>query len=484
MKLFNSPKKLKQDFVPINPESVKLYTCGPTVYDKLHIGNWSAYIFWDILVRTLLANGYSVDRVLNITDVGHLVSDSDNGEDKLQKSAFEKGKSAWDIAKQYTNEFINDFHKLNLIEPEHIVKATDFIEKQIDLIRVLKSKGLTYQTDDGIYFDISKFPAYAEFANLKLDEEEVQSRISHSNYKKNPQDFALWKFSPSDQKRDMEWKTPSDLIEEGKERMGFPGWHIECSAIALNILGETIDIHTGGIDHIPVHHTNEIAQSESATGKKFSNFWLHCNHLKINGTKISKSLNNGINLDQLTEKGFTANDIKLFVLQGNYHNEGNYTDENMSSAKNRIQNWMNYAALRHQTHDTIYSDKEIAINEQTIKLPDLQSEILKHLNDDLNTPEALKAIDDYFSELDNCKLSTIDNNVLTNDLEAINELLGIDLINSTPDISDEIKEIIIKRQRAREENDWKLSDELRDQLLEENIVINDTPSGPIWSFRS
>lgn len=483
MKLYNTPAKLKQDFLPINPESVKLYTCGPTVYDKLHIGNWSAYIYWDILVRTLLANGYKVDRVLNITDVGHLVSDGDDGEDKLQKSAYEKGKSAWDIAKYYTEEFISDFKKLNLIEPEHIVKATDYINQQIELIKQLKSKGFTYQTDDGIYFDISKFPNYPNFAHLVLDEE-VQSRIAHISMKKHPQDFALWKFSPTDQKRDMEWLTPADLIDDGKDRMGFPGWHIECSAIALSILGETIDIHTGGIDHIPVHHTNEIAQSESATGKKFSNFWLHNNHLKINGTKISKSLNNGITLDQLLENGYSANDIKLFVLQGNYHNEGNFTEENMSSAKNRIHNWMNYAALRHQTHDTIYSDKEIANKEQTIKLPNLQSELLNHLNEDLNTPEAMKAIDDYFSELDDAKLSSIDNNVLTKDLEVINELLGIDLMTTTPDIGDELKEIIIKRQRAREENDWKLSDELRDQLLEENIVINDTPSGPIWSFKS
>lgn len=483
MKLQNTATNEKQDFTPLNENEVLVYTCGPTVYDSLHIGNWSAYIYWDVLVRTLEKNGYKVKRVLNITDVGHLVSDSDTGEDKLQKSAQLQGKTAWDIASHYTEEFLNDMHQLGLKDPSLVAKATDYIEDQIKLVRTLKEKGYTYQIDDGIYFDTSKFADYSKFAKLHLESQLSGARVQENISKKNPSDFAIWKFSPLGEQRDMQWDTPIDLLENEQPKKGFPGWHLECSAIILKTLGETIDIHTGGIDHIPVHHSNEIAQSQCATGKPLARYWLHNNHLKIDGTKISKSLGNGVTLTDLRSKGYDANTIKLFVLQGNYHNEGNFTFENIDSAKHRLHNWMNYSALRHQTHDTLYSDKEKSETEGVVSFDADASGLLSTLNDDLNTPEALKAIDQAFSTMDDVNIDNIDQESLLYYLETIEELLGIDLLKTTPDISDDAKQIILERESARESKDWAKSDDLRNNLLEQNIVINDTSYGPVWSYK-
>ena len=306
------------EFVAQKEGKVSLYTCGPTVYSHPHIGNWAAYIYWDILVRILMANGYDITRAMNITDVGHLTSDADDGDDKLEVSAKREGKTAWEIAEFYTADFMEGMKKLNLIIPQHVTKATEYIPQQLDLIRTLKTKGFTYQTSDGIYYDTSKFIQYADFAKLDLDAQKSGTRVEVSVEKRNPSDFALWKFTPVGEKRDMEWKTPADILDTPRETMGFPGWHLECSAIALNILGNTIDIHTGGIDHLPVHHTNEIAQSEAATGVKFAKYWLHNNFLKVNGTKISKSLGNVYLLSDLAEKGFSPIDFRMLILQGNY----------------------------------------------------------------------------------------------------------------------------------------------------------------------
>ena len=255
IKFYNTPDRKIEEFIPQDPNNVKIYTCGPTVYAAPHIGNWAAFIYWDILVRTLQANGYTVRRTMNITDVGHLVSDEDEGEDKLEKGARKEGKTAWDIAEFYTNDFIQGIKKLNLIQPNSLSRATDFIPEQIEIVKNLREKGLTYEISDGIYFDTSKYPKYAEFAHLNLDELKAGARVNFNPEKRNISDFALWKWTPEGQSRDMQWDF------EGK--MGFPGWHLECSAIALSTLGDTLDIHTGGIDHILVHHTDEIAQSEN-----------------------------------------------------------------------------------------------------------------------------------------------------------------------------------------------------------------------------
>lgn len=512
------------EFVSQTENKVLIYTCGPTVYDNPHIGNWVAYIYWDVLVRTLIANNYEVNRVMNITDVGHLTSDADEGEDKLEKGARRENKTAWEIAEIYTQIFLEGMKKLNMIMPTTIAKATDFIPQQIDLIRKLKQAGYTYQISDGIYYDTSKFPTYADFAHLNLEELKAGARVEYNTEKRNISDFALWKFTPTGEKRDMEWDTPIDLLDKDEATRGvaitqsdhlqpesdktsvplsvparspitsggcdiagaskgFPGWHLECSAISLSLLSKTIDIHTGGIDHIPVHHTNEIAQSEAATGVRFVNYWLHNNHLKVNGTKISKSLQNGYTLQDLENKGFSMQDFRMFVLQGNYKSEGNFTIENLTAAKNHLDNWRNIAALRHQTHDDLQPDANITDNSKVVPSFAVRQAIIETISNDLDTPKTLQLIDEVFTQIAKSRLENISQPALFEVIETIDELLGLELINSTPDITDEAKRIILERRNARENKNWKLSDELRDELLKMNIAIRDTEHGTVWEYK-
>ncbi len=465
LKFYNTPSRKIEEFKPLNPENVKVYTCGPTVYASPHIGNWVAFIYWDILVRTLQLNGYNITRTMNITDVGHLVSDEDDGEDKLEKGARREGKTVWEIAEFYTNEFLKGMRDLNLITPENLSKATDFIPEQIAIIKDLSKKGFTYKTSDGIYFDTAKFPKYADFAHLDLENLKAGARVNFNPEKKNLSDFALWKWSPKDKKRGMEW--------EYCGRMGFPGWHLECSAIAINTLGETIDIHTGGIDHIPVHHTDEIAQSETFTGKTFSNYWLHCNHMTSEGKKISKSLGNGFTLEQIISQGFSPMDFKMFVLQSQYRTESNFSFENLKSAQNRLKNWQNIASLRWQVKG----------NDGTIPSLATKQIILEEVNDNLDTPKALAKIDEIFGEIIKANPERLNYDNLLELIEFIDELLGLNLITLTPDIPDEIKMKIIERNNARAEKNWAKSDEIRDELLSKNIILRDTPKKSFWEYQ-
>lgn len=465
LKFYNTPSRKIEEFKPLNPENVKVYTCGPTVYASPHIGNWVAFIYWDILVRTLQLNGYNVTRTMNITDVGHLVSDEDDGEDKLEKGARREGKTVWEVAEFYTNEFLKGMRDLNLITPDNLSKATDFIPEQIEIIENLSKKDFTYKTSDGIYFDTAKFPKYADFAHLDLENLKAGARVNFNPEKKNLSDFALWKWSPKDQKRGMEW--------EYCGRMGFPGWHLECSAIAINTLGETIDIHTGGIDHIPVHHTDEITQSETFTGKTFSNYWLHCNHMTSEGKKISKSLGNGFTLEQIISQGFSPMDFKMFVLQSQYRTESNFSFENLKSAQNRLKNWQNIASLRWQVKG----------NDGTIPSLATKQIILEEVNDNLDTPKALAKIDEIFGEIIKANPEKLNYDNLLELIEFIDELLGLNLITSTPDIPDEIKMKIIERTNARAEKNWAKSDEIRDELLSKNIILRDTPKKSFWEYQ-
>jgi len=485
LKLHNQLTHQVDEFKPQNESVVTLYTCGPTVYNYLHVGNWSSYIYWDLLVRLLQFQNFRVDRVMNITDVGHLVSDESDGEDKLQKKAISEGKTAWDVAALYTEDFLKGMKRLGLIDPTHITKATDFIPQQLELVRTLKEKGFTYQIDDGIYFDVSKFPTYADFAELDLDALKAGARVEFNPEKRNHSDFALWKFTPRDENRDMEWETPDDLVElpGATPLMGFPGWHLECSAMAMSLLGNTLDIHTGGIDHIPVHHTNEIAQSEAATGEQFSNYWLHNNHLKVDGTKISKSLGNGYTLDDLEAKGFSPLDFRLFVLQGHYRNEGNFSFDNLQAAKNRLANWRNVAALRHQVHDTLRNDDEKSTDDKSVSLYATSQAIVEALNDDLNAPEALKIIDDAFSRIVSRSLDDIHQHALIDLLETIDDLLGLQLLTTTPDVKDDVKQLIIERERARDNQDWAKSDKLRDAIEQHGVKVLDSSRGTIWEYK-
>lgn len=484
LQLHNTRTRTLEPFKSQKEGEALLYTCGPTVYNFLHVGNWAAYIYWDTLVRTLQMDGYAVRRVMNITDVGHLTSDQDEGEDKLQKGARREGKTAWEIAKLYSDDFVAGMRTLNLLPATTLAPATEYIQQQLDLIRTLKEKGVTYEISDGIYFDTAQFPAYAEFAKLDLAAQQAGARVNYNTEKRNPSDFALWKFSPLDEQRDMEWETPHDIRDDtaSDARMGFPGWHLECSAIALSLLGDTLDIHTGGIDHIPVHHTNEIAQSEAATGALFSNFWLHNNHMKVNGTKISKSLGNGYTLSDLAEKGFSPLEYKLFVLQTHYRSEGNFTFENLGAAKQRLAHWRAVAALRWQTHDTLVSEEEKLHGDATPRIHTAVQAVKNALNADLNTPLALSEIDAAFSAIEAAPVSHIHQYSLVQLLETIDELLGLELLATTPDISEDAKRLIVARAAARGEKDWAAADAARDALLSQNITVRDTANGSIWSY--
>lgn len=455
LKLYNTLTRTLQPFTPQDPRGVKVYTCGPTVYSYAHIGNFASYIYWDLLVRTLRANGYHVRRTLNLTDVGHLSSDADEGEDKLEKGARREGKTVWEIADHYATAFMQDFHTLRLAEPQAIAKATDYIKQDLALINRLTEQGYTYQTSDGIYFDTSKFPTYADFARLDLDHLRAGARVDFNSEKRNLSDFALWKFIQPGEDHAMRW----DYLG----RPGYPGWHIECSTIAHETLGETLDIHTGGIDHIPVHHTNEIAQSEAAYGKPLANYWLHSNFLTVEGQKISKSLDNTYTLADLKTRDFDPLDFKIWTLQGHYQSERNFSFSDLSAAKQRHLNWRNaYAELQQLS----------ATQTPTTPQPlDLRDQLLVAVNDNLNSAAAFSLIDET---LNHHRL-----NVAT--WEFIDNLFGLDLtdlVEPTPEVLD----LIAQREQARERKDYATADQLRDQLFTLGYAVKDTPAGPIWQY--
>lgn len=478
MKLYNTLSRQIEELKPLNPPTVKIYSCGPTVYNYLHIGNWAAYIYWDVLVRALILDGYKPERVINLTDVGHLTSDADEGEDKLVKKAREQGLTAWDIAEQYISAFKTGFDELNLIPPMKFARATDFINEQLELVRKLKQAGLTYQIDDGIYLDTAKVKNYGQLARLDIESLKAGARVEYNQAKHSPSDFAVWKFAP-EANRDMQWLTPVDLLDdpEAGEIMGFPGWHLECSAIILNTLGEQIDIHTGGIDHIPVHHTNEIAQTESVTGKPMASFWVHNNHLKSDGTKISKSLGNGYTLYDLAERGFSAMDLKMLILQGHYQKEGNFSFEALTAAKNRLAAWHEIASYRHQIYDDIAQDHDKTINFLAVK-----RHLLELANDNLNTPQIMAAIDEAWQILRSPAIDfrNIHRQSLVDFIQQIDDLLGFDLMASTPDIDEDAKRLIIERKFAKDNRDFERADTIRAELLEQGIEILDTKNQPLW----
>lgn len=465
MKLYNTLTRNVDEIEPISAPQVSVYTCGPTVYDYAHIGHWFNYVRMDTLIRALKVSGLQPKWVMNITDVGHLVSDADEGEDKLEKGARREGKTAWEVAEMYTADFLECMKLLNISEPDHIVKATDHIAEQIELIQVLEAKGYTYVISDGVYYDTSRFEGYAAFARLDLDDQQGSGRVAVNPEKRNPQDFALWKFSPKDSKRDMEWDSPW-----GK---GFPGWHIECSAMSMKYLGDTLDIHTGGIDHIPVHHTNEIAQSEAATGKRFANYWMHSNHVMVDGEKISKSLGNGIRLQEILEKGISPEAVRLHILESHYRSQSKFSLESIEAANNRLKTLQAMADLKWQPLE--------GAAEFDFKKP---VEVIKeYLQKDLDTPSVLT----YLSSLEaqiagNNLVGTANLEDFTVFLAFIDQALGLNL-STRADITPEQKALISDRQSARQSKDWEKSDQLRDQLLAQNIGIRDTDHRQIW-FRA
>lgn len=460
MKLYNTASRDIEELRPIEQGKVSLYTCGPTVYDKPTIGNWASFIRYDILARAIRINGYQLDWIMNITDVGHLVSDADEGEDKLEKGARRESKTAWEIAEQYSSYFTEglDFFNISLTKKD-IVKATDCIEEQISLVKILEEKGHTYRTGDGIYFDSTTFADYGRFAKLDIDGLQKGFRVEPGG-KKHVTDFALWKFSPKDKKRDMEWDSPW-----GK---GFPGWHLECSAIIMKSLGESIDIHAGGIEHIPIHHTNEIAQSESATGKTLAKIWVHNNHLKANGEKISKSLGNGYTIEDLNEKGFNGKDFRMFVLSSNYRTETNFTWQQLEEAKAKRIELQALADLRFQHKSGADKDDEL-------------KKIWKNLKNDLSDNLNTAGIYSFISNLSALVAKGLDcsSENYKKLLELLDEALGLELLNSK-DITDNQKKLIAKRNASRCQNNWTAADNLRNELLKEGIALKDTGDSSEW----
>ncbi len=445
MKLYNTASKKLETFKPLS-EIVKIYTCGPTVYNFQHIGNYASYIYWDLLVRTLKANGYKVKRVLNLTDVGHLVSDGDDGEDKLEKGATREGKSVWEVAEFYADDFLKNYHALELIEPDVIARATDYIEADEQAVDAMTEHGYTYETEDGVYFDTAKFAEYADFAHLNIAGLQAGARVGFSDEKRNASDFAVWKFIKPGEKHAMRW----DYLG----RPGYPGWHLECSTIIHEELGEPIDIHTGGIDHVPVHHTNEIAQTYAMSGLKLAKYWLHCNFITIDGEKISKSLGNVYLLSDLDARGFAAMDYKMWVLSGHYQGTRNFTFESLEGAKARRLNWRNRIAMCYQ--NGVASDEGI------------YERVLEVTSNNLNSAEAFALIDGA--------------NISLADWKRIDELFGLRLIQGSPNIDDEIRELIHERQTARGQKDYAESDRLRDLLAKRGIAVRDTADGVVWGY--
>lgn len=469
MKLYNTLTKRVEELQSQQPPVVTVYTCGPTVYDYAHIGHWFNYVRMDMLIRTLKINNLQPKWVMNITDVGHLTSDADSGEDKLEKSAQREGKTAWEIAEFYAQDFLAGMKSLNMLTPDYIVKATDHIPEQIELIKKLGDKGFTYTIDDGVYYDTAKFPRYADFAQLDLEEQQAGARVNFNPQKRNPSDFALWKFSPKDHQRDMEWESPWGT--------GFPGWHIECSAMSMKYLGETIDIHTGGIDHIPVHHTNEIAQSEAATGQRFARYWLHSNHVLVDNEKISKSLNNGIRLQQIAEKGISPEAVRLHVLESHYRKQAHFSWDNLEAAQNRLNS---YKAMA----DAYWQPR--AEGDEGGVEADMLSHYLKDLTEalqnDLNTPAALANLSELEAAIDKEGISMACQGAYGEALAWLDAALGLQL--KSDDISAVQKQAIVDRETARAAQDWSKSDELRAHLEAQGIDLRDTDRGTIWSRRS
>lgn len=468
LKLYNTATKQLEPFKPQNPHKVTIYTCGPTVYSTPHLGNFAAYIYWDLLLRTLIANGHKPYRILNLTDVGHLTSDSDTGEDKLEKGAKREGKTVWEIADFYIDQFKTGFAQLGLLEPVVWARATDYIKESQALVEQLIKNGFTYETSDGLYFDTSKFPDYDKFAHLDLDHQKAGARVAFSSEKHNPSDFAVWKFIKPGELHAMRW----DFLG----RPGYPGWHLECSTIIHTELGEPIDLHTGGIDHIPVHHTNEIAQTFGAFHQPLANYWLHCNFLTIDGQKISKSLGNLITLKDLTAKGFTPADFKLWLYQGHYRSERNFTWNDLAAAKARRLKWQNaYVARFQQTNKQDRSLRGQMLSANEAKFESFKQEILGALNDDLNSAAAFAKIDEHLEEMQLPDWNTVEA------LFALN-LSNVDRDAEYEALNKKLTPLIKQRNLARAQKDYATADAIRNQLAKQNLALLDTPEGTFWQF--
>lgn len=446
LRIYNTLSRKIEEITPNNPPKVGMYACGPTVYDYQHIGHMRRYVGDDILVRVLKYNNFDVKHVMNITDVGHLTSDADTGEDKMEKGASEQNLSVWDLAKKFEDQFFVSCEALNIVRPEKVLKATETLEDQIALVEVLEKKGFTYKTSDGIYFDTSKLKDYGKLGVQSAKELKPGARVEIGE-KKNPTDFALWKFSPKDSKRQMEWDSPW-----GK---GFPGWHVECSAMSMKELGFNFDIHTGGIDHIPVHHTNEIAQSEAATGKLLANYWIHHAFLLVEGEKMSKSLKNFYTVQDIEKKGFDPLALRYLYLQTHYRQEMNFTWDALEGSQK--------ALGRLRTEVSGYEEPKVGCAE-------FEEKFEAAINNDLNMPEALAIVHELIK-------SDYPSSAKAESLKKFDQVLGLDLFRplkkTEAKVPDEVQKLIDEREELRKQRRFHLADQLRNKIKKLGWEVHD-----------
>ncbi len=468
LKFYNTLIRQIEEFVPLEPGKVSMYSCGPTVYDYPQIGNWRTFVLSDVLRRTLEYNHYQVNLVMNATDVGHLsgdnLGDADVGEDRLEKGAKREGKTVWEIAQIYLTDFVQTREWLNILPPSQFVRATEHIEEQIELVKKLVDKALAYQTETGVFFDVSKFPDYGKLGGQKLIDKRTAAReeVAEDKTKKHPQDFALWfkrvgKFAD----HQMHWDSPWGE--------GFPGWHIECSAMSMKYLGETFDIHTGGVDHIAIHHTNEIAQSEGATGKQFVKYWVHGEFLTVGGGRMGKSLGNAYTLHDIKEKGFDPLALRYFYFSAHYRQVLNFTWEALTGAQN---------ALERLQKKIVDMRNSLASQGDALEMASGQyeEEFLEALNDDLNMPKALAVV---WKLVEDKKMPAKE---ALESLYRMDLVLGLDLKSTKYEVRSEkvpieIEELLKQREKLRGEKKFAEADKMREEIEKMGYTVLDTAQG-------
>jgi len=459
LKLYNSLTRKIEPFKPINPPTVGIYTCGQTVYDYTHIGHGRKYVNDDVLRRTLSYLGYQVTHVQNVTDVGHLVSDADSGEDKLEKGAQKTGKTVWEVAQYFTDHFYHSLDKLNVFRPTVICRATDHIQEQIDLIKKIIDKGYGYDTSEAVYFDTAKFKNYSRLFSQKLEEKKVAVRkeVKTGEYKRNPADFVLW-FKRVGRFKDhtMHWVSPWGD--------GFPGWHIECSAMSMKYLGETFDIHTGGQDHLTIHHPNEIAQAEAATGKPLAKYWVHSAFLLVEGKKMSKSLGNYYRVEDVEKKGFSSMALRYLYLTCHYRKQLNFTWDSLKASQEAYQSLSSqYLSLSRQKERS-----ELSV-EKLQKIDNYNQKFRQALEDDLNFPQALSVA-----------WEVLKSNIPSSDkydlLNSFNEIFGFQFTEEIITIPQEIQDLAKKRSALRKKGKFAEADKLRVEIEKKGYLIEDQDS--------
>lgn len=461
LRVYNTLTRAKEEFIPVKDNEVGLYSCGPTVYSFAHIGNMRSYIFADLLKRVLVFNGFEVKHVMNVTDVGHLLSDADEGEDKMERTARETGKTPQEIAAFYTEIFFQDCGKLNIIRPKLVCKATEHIREMIEFVKALEEKGYAYEISDGIYFDITRLPGYGKLSRANLDEQMAGARVEVNDEKHHPADFALWK--KAEPNHIQQWQSPWG--------MGYPGWHIECSAMSIKYLGHRFDIHTGGIDHIPIHHENEIAQNTGYTGEEVVNYWMHGEFLQVDGGKMSKSLGNIWTVSDIEGRGHDALAFRYMCLNAHYGKTMNFTWDGLESSQtalNRLR--INVEKFREATNH----------QEKMDLLDSYQERFESAINDDLNVPEALGVLWEMVRDREAISKEGYD---LILEMDRIFGLSLHEELKKNHDLSEELMAVLDERAEARAKKDWARSDQLRDLLKEKGVIVKDTKEGQTWELQ-